>query len=1108
MKRKLIYILLPLLCLVALQAQAQDISNVHGIVSDDLGGIAGASVCEIDGNGRIVEATITDINGNFSMRVRSTKNKIRFSYVGCTTVTMPLDRVEYKVRLKSELQLKEVTVTAQKKINSGGLAIPEREVSFASQTISTKEFEGLGITTIDEALQGRISGLDIVTSSGNLGAGTSMRLRGSSSVSTLTSSDPLIVVNGNTWNVDMDNFDVKNANDEQFSQLLNINPEDIASITVLKDAAATAIYGSQGANGVIEITTKRGSRGAPKVTYSLRLTGTYQPEGYNMLDGDDYTMLLKESYFNPTQSDETSDIDEINYDPTFSEYEQYNNNTDWVDAVTQFGLRQNHYISVTGGGEKATFRISGGYDHETGSVIEQVLDRFATRVALDYYVSDRIKISTNFSLTYTKNQQNYDDLLEIAYKKMPNMSIYEQDPDTGEDTDKFYTMLQSASSVFDSDQKTYVNPVASAKLAKNDDTTYDITPEIELNYKLLGLDEDHWQLNWQGRVYMNIFNEYVDKYYPIELVTVPWANGVNLSYSGSTKSVAVNTKQTLTLIPAFKNKDHSLMAMGRFELTSGSSNGQITEGSGLPSGGIESPDAGGVIESMSSSYSQWRSVYYTFSMHYAYKSRYMFDFSMRADGTTKFGPDKRWGYFPAVSLRWNIVDEPWMRWASEKWLSMLSIRPSWGIVGNQPDTDYLYASKYEVSDSYIDASTIAPSNLKLTDLRWEKKKSYNLGMDLGFFNDRLTLTFDMYRETTEDMLMSDVQIPSNTGYYTLAYANVGTLRNTGWEFNINTNKLIERGKFTLDINVTLGNNKNEIIEMDETVLESLNSTFSYSNRETLQRVQLNNPFGAIYGFRFKGVYQYQYETFAALTKEEQQEFIASGKTAPVVLTADGEIVYDEDDQPVRMVYNYSNDGTGVNYSFKGGDAIYEDINHDGCIDALDIVYLGSSLPKLTGGFGFNIAYGRWKLNAQFNYRLGNKILNLARLDAEAMINNDNQSEAVNYRWRKEGDVTNIPRAMYGETSNYNTLISDRFVESGSFLRLNYLQISYSFDQKKIQKATGLGGLRFYLSANNLFCLTHYTGADPEIDYGSYSVATDEGQTPRAKSFTFGVTVDF
>ena len=1083
------------------------IKAVHGTVTDEYGELMGASVCEVDANGRIIEATTTDLNGNFSMRIRNPKDKLRFSYVGCKTQTLTINREDYRIKLVSQTSLKEVTVTAKKKLNGGGLAIPEREISYATQTIDMKEFEGLGLTTVDEALQGRIAGLDIVANSGNLGAGTTMRLRGASSISTLTNSNPLIVVNGNTWNVDMNNFDVTNANDEQFAQLLNVNPEDIASITVLKDAAATAIYGSQGANGVIEITTKRGARGTPKLTYSLRLTGTYQPKGYKMLSGDDYTMLLKESYFNPEQNDNASNIRELNYDPTFSEYEQYNNNTDWVDAVTQWGLRQNHYLSVTGGGEKATFRISGGYDHETGSVIEQRQDRFSTRVALDYYVSERIKISTNFSLTYTDTKRNYDDLLAIAYKKMPNMSIYEQDPLTGADTDKYYTMLQSAPDVFKDDQRVYVNPVASACLAKNDDRTYDITPEFELNYRLLGMDDDHHQLNWQGRVYMNIFNEYIDKFYPKELVTVSWNNGVNNAYTGSTKSVAFNTKQTLTFIPHFSNKDHSLMAMGRFELTSGSSNGQGTDATKLPSGGITSPTAGGRVKGMSSSFSQWRSMYYTFSTHYAYKGRYMFDFSLRADGTTKFGPDRRWGYFPAVSLRWNLVDEPWME-STRKWLSMLAVRPSWGRVGNQPNRDYLYESIYSSGTRYIDMGAMKPDNIRLTNLSWETTTTWDVGLDLGFFDDRLTLQAEWYHSTRRDMLMPNVSIPSSTGYYTLAYSNVGSMRNIGWELNLQTNKLIRSGKFFADLNLTFGNNKNEILTMDETVLNSLNSKFYYGNREVLQRVQLNNPFGAIYGFRYKGVYEYQFETFKNMTPQERLDFVAEGHTAPFVLSETGEIVVDDNGDPVHMIYNYSHDGTGKNHEFKGGDAIYDDVNHDGQINALDIVYLGSSLPKLTGGFGFTLNYGRWKLNTQFNYRVGNKILNLARLDAEAMTNNNNQSKAVNWRWRKEGNQTSIPRAMYGSTSNYNTLVSDRFVENGSFLRLNYLQLSYSFDPKVIKKVLGIGRLSFYASANNLFILTKYKGVDPEVSYGGYGASVDGGQTPRSKSYTLGLTVDF
>lgn len=1096
------------LALACLSAMAQQITSVSGTVRDDMDALMGASVCEIDATGRIINATVTDLNGHFSMKVKDPRNKLRVSFIGYSPQTQPINRAVYNIKLSSATVIQEVTVNAKRRVNGGGLAIPEREASMAAQNLSMKEMEGLSFTTVDEALQGRISGLDIVAGSGNLGAGSTMRLRGAASISNAVDANPLIVVNGNEWNVDMSDFDVSTANDEKFAQLLNVNPEDIDDVTVLKDAAATAIYGSRGANGVIEIRTKRGTRGAPRFSYSLRLTGTYQPQGYKMLRGDDYTMLLKESYFNPRQSDVASDIAEINYDPTFSEYEQFNNNTDWVDAVTQWGLRQNHYVVVSGGGEKATFRISGGFDHETGSVIEQKLRRLSTRVALDYFVSDRITISTNFSLTYTRNQKNYDQLLSIAYKKMPNMAVYEEDPQTGVSTGRYYEMLQTASSVFNGNQKNLVNPVASANLAKNNERTYDVTPELILKYKLLGMDSDSWQLNWEARANMNIFNNFTDRYYPQELVTVPWASGVNKTYTGSSKSVAFNTKQTLTLIPHFNNEDHSLMMLGRFELVSGESNSQTTEAYGLPSGNITSPGADGMTERMSTGFSQWRSMYYTFSAHYAYKGKYMADFSIRADGTTKFGPERRWGYFPAISLRWNIIDEPWME-SARKWLSMLSLRPSWGRVGNQPTADYLYESKYSSSSyQYVDMSVMYPNNIRLSGLQWETNDQFNVGTDIHFFDDRLNIALEWYSATRRNMLMP-VKIPTSTGFTNLAYKNVGSMRNTGWEFNINTNRIIKSGRFSADFNASFGNNSNKILTMDATTLETMNIKFTQENRSVLQRVQLNNPFGAIYGFRYKGVYQYNYSTFAKLSHAEQSQFLAEGKTAPVALAADGTVIYDDEGAPLRMMYTFtsSDDTPGKNYRFKGGDAIYDDLNNDGNINELDIVYLGSSMPKLTGGFGFTLNYGKWRLNTQFNYRVGNKILNLARLDAQSMVTNNNQSQAVNFRWRKEGDMTSVPRAMYGSSSNYNTLISDRFVENGSFLRMNYMQLSYSVPEKSM-KQIGLRGLRLYLSANNLFCLTDYTGVDPEISYSSYGAAIDQAQTPRAKSYTLGLTVDF
>ena len=308
----------------------------------------------------------------------------------------------------------------------------------------------------------------------------------------------------------------------------------------------------------------------------------------------------------------------------------------------------------------------------------------------------------------------------------------------------------------------------------------------------------------------------------------------------------------------------------------------------------------------------------------------------------------------------------------------------------------------------------------------------------------------------------------------------------------------------MGFNVNFNNNRNEILEMDEYVLNQRNSTFGYSNGETLQRVQLHNPLGALYGFRYKGVYQYNYSTVQYMSKEERDEFFAAGKTAPVVMNEKGEVVLDAQGDPLRMMFNYTNDASGKNYKFCGGDAIYEDINHDGQINALDIVYLGSSLPKLMGGFGLNFDYGRWSLRTQFLYRLGHKIMNMARLNAEAMTGNNNQSEAVNYRWRKEGDVTSIPRAMYGSNSNYNTLVSDRFVEDASFLRLNYVSLNYSLDKRQL-KWIGLNRMTFYINTQNVFTLTKYTGVEPN---NSGTPAIDNNPTPSARQYTLGINVEF
>ena len=1127
---KIKYLILAVFAMVSTFASAQGI-RISGTVMAPDGPVMMCNVTERDANNRIVSASQTDINGNFSMEIKSKNNKLQISYIGYKTKTVPIgENTEFEIQMEDQQTLKEVVVVAKKRFSHGGLAIPENEVSVASQTFDMSNVEGLAFTSADEALQGQIAGLDIVANSGNLGAGTSMRLRGVTSIN--GSAEPLIVVDDNIFDNPDETFDFQNANEETYASLLSINPQDIADIQVLKDAAATAIWGSRGANGVIQIRTKRGARGSTKVDYSLRVQASWQPTGYNLLNGDDYTMMLKEMYYNPSQSaTSTTNINEINYNKSWAEFENWNNNTDWVKEVSQTGLSQYHYLTISGGGEKANFRISAGYDHQTGTIIKQSLDRFSTKLSLDYFVSDRITFRVTFPLTYTSNNRNYDDaILGRAQKMAPNMSIYRQNAD-GTNTNEYYVMLPTGKDKVGStapntsskeleDILNQGNPVAIANLAWRKEKTYRISPEFKLDYKLLGTDDTKSMLNYTGLVYMDIYASSTPKYWPAALSTKSWDDAnYNRAESNESNSLGFTTRHTLTFTPAFRNKDIYATMFGRWEMTVGNNNRQNKVLLNVPNNVTSSDVQGGKIDAMSSGNGQWRSMSALVNSHFSYKSRYSLGFSLRADGTTKFGDSKKWGYFPGVSARWNISDEGFMKW-SKKWLSMLSFRPSWGIVGHQPGSEYLQYAKYASNGVYgqtgsTDGVTYLEA-LQLNKLRWEKTTQINLGGDFSFFNDLIRGDFNYYYKKTKDLLMSNVRIPSTNGFSTLAWSNVGDMENKGWELNVEANKFVKVGKFSMSANFNISQNFNKITAMDESVLESINSEWKAGERGSyLNRIQIGNPLGSIYGLKFKGVYQYTYEYLINMKERNNwtgdqlrdyinNEFLASGKTAPIAVDKDGKVLMGSTGEPIRQVYNFK-DGSST-YKFQGGDAIYEDINHDGQINSLDIVYLGNSNPKVNGGFGFNFFWGsNWTLRTSFSYRAGIKVVNKAKMGLEQMFNAYNQSSAVNWRWRKNGDVTMIPRAMFN--SGYNFLGSDRYVEDASFVRLSYVQLVYNFD-KKLLKSIGLRRLQLSISGQNLLCFTKYSGSDPEHSAGSWGIATDNSQTPRSKSVTMNINVGF
>ena len=1119
-----------LFCTMVQMALAQTDNRISGTVVDDFGPVMMANVVERDANNRIVNATATDANGNFSMPIKSGKNKLVVSFIGNKTQVLDIgNKRTFRVVMGSDaVAIQEVVVKANR-TQSGGLSIPVKEISVAQQTMNMEDVEGLAFTSADEALQGEIAGLDIVANSGNLGAGTQMRLRG---VTTITGdANPLIVVNDKIFDNPDENFDFQNAGEEEYASLLSVNTQDIQSITVLKDAAATAVWGANGANGVILITTKRGVRGKTRVAFDYKFTGTWQPKGYDLLNGDDYTMMMKEEFYNPSQSSTaTTTLAELNYDKSWSEYENWNNNTDWVKAVSQFGQQHSWNLNLTGGGERATFRISAGYDKQSGTIIKQNLDRFTTRLALDYNVSDRIRFSTDFALTYTNNDRNFDgsaknNLLGKALNLAPNMAIYRQDAN-GNDTDEYYIMNPSGdpyagnfSSTRLSAIRAIGNPVAIANEAWAKEKTYRLTPDFTLKYELLGTDDHSHRLNIEQRIDFDIYSNSSPSWYPASLSTNSWTSGnYNMSQSSESNRFRIGSRSRLNYTPHFNNENISVTMMAQYEFHQSKSSAQSNTMQQLP-GGITSTVADGYLSAMSSSNSRSADQNLLYNLHASYlDGRYSLGFSIRADGNSKFGPAHKWAYFPGVSLRYNISDEPFMRPTMDKLkVSVLGLRASYGINGRAPSADYLYFNTYSTSDGYYGvgstaANTASLDALKLDDLRWEKTSSVNLGFNLGMFENKLN--FEYYYKDTKDLLMQSVGIPRTTGFSSLSWANVGEMTNQGWELNVNARDIIKKGKFSFGLGFNIAQNKNLIKEMDPTVLASINQEWVATTRGALlNRVQLNNPLGSMYGFRYKGTFQYSYDYLENYRKENNlnvaqyeawiNEQLAAGKTFPVVIGADGKVLMTNQGTPQHLVYNYQ-DGSST-YTFQGGDAMYEDINNDGQINALDIVYIGNSLPKVNGGFNFNFKYGNWSLKARFMYRFGNKVFNYARMQIEKMYDTYNQCSTVNWRWRKDGDDTPMPRAMYG--TGYNWQGSDRYIEDGGFVRFQNLQVMYSFPSKQVKK-WGLNSLKASLSINNIYCWTKYSGTDPEISVGSWGVATDRSQTPRSKYFTANINIGF
>lgn len=1078
-----------LICFTAFQmpVKAQQKITVQGRVLDaKRNPMAGVTIAEVDAEQRTINAVKTDVDGNFAIKISSTNNKLSFSYIGFKTITKTIDdKSTINVSMEAKDNgMDEVVIVSQKKIDNGLVAIPERDLTTAVAHINAKDMEEMQAASIDQALQGRLPGVDITAASGDPGAGMQIRIRGTNSIN--SSNDPLIVVDGMPYETQIpSDFNFGTADEVGYAQLLNIAPSDIKDITILKDAAATAVWGSRAASGVLLITTKRGAVGKPTLTYTFKGSTTKQPQAIPMLTGDQYSTLIPEEYMNRTGAPlNTQTVKEFQYDPNDPYwYYNYGNNTDWVSAITRKGFTQDHNISMNGGGEKARYFASLGYLNNKGTTIGTGLSRINTRINLDYIVSDRIRFRTDISFSHTDNNRNFvnskdnqDGIRNIAYIKMPNMGVYEYD-ELGTLTPNYFS---PASNIQGQYPRTY-NPVAMALMAKNSILTDRITPHFNLQYDII-----KQVLMTTFDVQFDINNTKNKTFLPQIATGRPYTETVvNRAYDGDVDVFNVTSKTNLVYTPQFKNTKHSLIsylslytydnkAVSQEALTSNSASSELQDPS------IPARTQNQDLNLIASSY-QTRNVAATISGQYSFEDKYIINLGLRGEGHSRFGPAHRYGLFPSISTRYRISDEPFMKRFRKK-LDELSIRASYGRSGNAPKYDYTFYNTYGNFDwSYLGQAAVYPANMELKNLKWETIVGTNVGFNLIMFQNRFNLDVDIYRNRTKDLFFNGLQISSFTGFNSVNM-NVGTMDNQGWEIGLNAVPFKTK-KWAIDFNFNIARNVNMIREISDFYPRDKGNITANGQFKTY--MQINNPFGSFYGFKYIGVY-----------KDKDATVARDAKGAPIV-GPNGQAVY--------MRFNYPT----TDYTFQPGDAMYADINHDGNINYMDVVYLGNGSPKFTGGFGSSITYkGNLKLTAFFNYRYDYDVVNGTKMTTTNMYGYDNQSTAVLRRWRKEGDVTDMPRALYG--SGYNWLGSDRYVEDASFLRFRTVTLRYTFPRQLVNKMK-IKNLSAYVTVENVFTWTNYTGQDPEVSMRGndpFRVAIDYSMTPPVKQFTLGITGSF
>lgn len=1089
--KKTVILILALCSFMGAYSQTKTIIRGKVIDQKDNSAVIGATIIESDKSDRVLNGTITDTDGNFVYQMKDPGNTMKVSVIGYQTKTFkPNFQKTVVIELvSSDIELDQVTITAKAKSDNQLTNIDERDNASSRVKVDLMEMRDAGVTSAADALQGKVAGLDIISAGGDPGAGSQIVIRGLSSIG---NNKPLIVIDGIPQSNVPSSFDLSSSDSQDISRMVNIALQDIKSIEVLKDAASTAVYGSQGADGVLLIETNRGKMGKVQFDYQYKNTLNFQPAAIPMLNGNEYTTLQLEEWHN---SKGIFDVpDEIAYNRDYADFYNYSANTDWLAQLTQVSNTNDHYFKVSGGGEKTRYFTSFSFVDEVGTTINTGAKTFSARVNLDYFLSKKLLFTVQFNYNNQLRKGNYvmplsngwgtRNIRGMAYMKAPNMSIMNYDS-KGNLTGDYFTPITS----YQGNGQDYFNPVAVAQFGKNNSDNTSLENSFKLKYNFT-----EW-LIFKESVAFNFSGNKANSFLPYNAVGVDWLSYlVNRAHEENNQYSSFRTESLLSYSIPFTKTDHEMTGTFSWITNQSESQYMITESSNSPSANIQDPAINGQIQDppnaavyqkgLRSGSDQKRDLSALATWNYKYKDRYMLQTVVRADANSAFGLKNRWGVFQGVSLGWRFSSEPFLANCSE-WLSESKLRASWGTSGRQPGDTYARFATYESSSSYITNAAIVPVKIALDNLRWESITSTNLGFDLNLFKDHLFISGEIYKKHTTDIMFPNnnwqgYSIPTSSGFDKLQYYNGGEMLNNGWEVMTNW-KIIRTKDWLLAVDFNASQNINTFLSLPDNF--NTEKDVTVTNGQYPLRISAGEPMGSFFGFRYKGVY-------------------ASDADA-VARDGAGNVMYDSEHVPIPMTYK----GT---YIFKGGDAIYEDINHDGKIDLNDAVYIGDSNPTLTGSYGTSVRYKNWDFSFSLYYRLGFDIINETALNAEGMNGRDNQSKAVLNRWRVQGqsEVGLLPRAAMDNPAN--NLGSDRYVEKGDFMRLNNVKLGYQLGAGLCRKLS-LQSASFSISARKLFTFTNYSGQDPEVGQDAsdpFSIGRDRANTPPPKMVTISLAVGF